>query len=325
MELKPKYELDGIPVFLTEEEFEKARKDVQSLPASEIENLKRRYESMPAPAAGSRKLSAKEWVKNVYGLKMLNAMNYAGINSVGLALSIRPPFLLNVGRPGGFKASESQVKSHEREAYGGLGGTDEEVLSLKQNSVRIVNGKPMSMDDWTYRGIVMGAAADMLRKGNVNPGSILEIGCGFLPNLHILSKIYPKASLMGLDYNINRLRVGRAIIDKEIPVCCGDAMNLPFGDKSFDLAVTVHVMERFGDGESLAKMMGEMRRVAKHIAVIEPIYEYQDIFAKAHNRLGKYPSNIKEKLRQAGFEIIGLETSQFGSVVNTATIILAKS
>lgn len=322
--MKAKHELDGIPVFLTDEEFAAARKDVLALPASEIEKLKKQYEGIP-PAGAPRKLSAKEWAKNVYGLKMLNAMNYVGINSIGLALSIRPPFLLNVGRPGSFKASESQVKSHEREAYGGLGGTDEEILSLKQNSVRIIHGKPMSMDDWTYRGIVIGVVAGMLRKQGINPGSILEVGCGFLSNLSLMKKEYPAASLMGLDYNINRLRAGRAIIDGNIPVCCGDGMNLPFGDKSFDLAMTVHVMERFGDGESLVKMIRELRRVAKHIVIMEPVYEYQDIFAKAHNRLGKYPSSIKEKLQQAGFEIIGMESSQYGSIVNTATIILAKS
>jgi SAM-dependent methyltransferase len=324
MELKAKHELDGIPVFLSEEEFAAARKDVLALPASEIEKLKKQYDSIPAPASAPRKLSAKEWAKNFYGLKMFNAMNYVSINSVGLALSIRPPFLLNVGRPGSFKASESQVKRHEREAYGGLRGTDEEILSLKQNSVRIVHGKPMSMDDWTYRGIVIGVVAGMLQRENINPSSVLEVGCGFLSNLSLIKKAYPAASLMGLDYNINRLRAGRAIIDGNIPVCCGDALKLPFEDRSFDLAMTVHVMERFGDGESLDKMIREMRRVAKHIVIIEPIYDYQDIFAKAHNRLGKYPSNIVEKLRQAGFEIVGTDSSQFGSVVNTATIILAK-
>ena len=52
-----------------------------------------------------------------------------------------------------------------------------------------------------------------------------------------------------------------------IPVVCGDALRLPFADRSVDLVTAVKFAHHFA-GEPLAQLLREMSRVARHRVVI---------------------------------------------------------
>ena len=103
--------------------------------------------------------------------------------------------------------------------------------------------------------------------------SVLDIGSGSgdipLDLRHIVDKSRP-AQFIALD----RDPAAAAEANRLIPVVCGDALRLPFADRSVDLVTAVKFAHHF-TGEPLAQLLREMTRVARHRVVILDIRRHR--------------------------------------------------
>ena len=220
------------------------------------------------------------------------------------------------------RADEDSMRRTETIGYGGVSITAREILLMKEPSVVKINGKRMLANDNHIRKMFHMKAKEFLTKHSIpNPKEILEVGCGALFNFSILEQLYPLANLYGLDYNINRLIMGEYIFGNKHDICCGTGFELPYSDDSFDLVLTMHVMERFGD-MNLDRLLKEINRITRYLVAIEPIYEHQDIIGKMYNRTHQYPSFLAKRIRNMGFTVLEEFSSKCGTPYNLSTIIL---
>lgn len=90
--------------------------------------------------------------------------------------------------------------------------------------------------------------------------SVLDVGCakGFM--LHDFAELIPGITVRGVD--VSSYAIENAIEDMKPHVTVGDARELPFKDKSFDLVIsinTIHNLER----DDLARSLREIERVSR--------------------------------------------------------------
>lgn len=105
--------------------------------------------------------------------------------------------------------------------------------------------------------------------------SVLDVGTcfGFFPML--LRRKDPRLAITALDLSKPMVELA-ANHAGDVSFVCGDALNLPFADDSFDTAVSLHVLEHLPP-ESAARTLREMRRVArKRVVVAVPLEEEPD-------------------------------------------------
>jgi SAM-dependent methyltransferase len=88
--------------------------------------------------------------------------------------------------------------------------------------------------------------------------SILDLGSGDGRNSFHLGRVMPSARLVAFDLSVIRCRTCRSLTGKE--VVCGDAMHLPFADRSFDMIVSTQVIEHVPDDSGFVR---EAERVLK--------------------------------------------------------------
>ena len=91
---------------------------------------------------------------------------------------------------------------------------------------------------------------------------LLEVGCAVGAELHLIERRAPHLSLTGLDLSAVHLRAGRAwLADHErIHLVQGDARALPFADGSFDVGMTIWLLEHVDDATAV---VGELLRVVE--------------------------------------------------------------
>ena len=74
------------------------------------------------------------------------------------------------------------------------------------------------------------------------PKSILEVGCACGPNLYLLAKRFPEATIWGIDINRQAIDYGQERFCKagmkNVWLCIGRADNLLFAENSFDVVFT---------------------------------------------------------------------------------------
>lgn len=95
--------------------------------------------------------------------------------------------------------------------------------------------------------------------------NILEIGCGYGPNLYLLAKKFPKTELMGIDINPLSIQEGNRLLMKEkisnVKLSVGkvDKLN-KFQDKSFDIVFTDALLIYIGP-DKIKKVIQEILRI----------------------------------------------------------------
>lgn len=95
---------------------------------------------------------------------------------------------------------------------------------------------------------------------------ILEIGCGRGFYLNVLSKMFPKLDITGIDLNEKYLLEAKNYInDKKVKLIKVNATSLPFKDKVFDRIIATEILEHISDDE---KTISEMFRVLKPGGII---------------------------------------------------------
>ncbi|MDD5284330.1 MAG: methyltransferase domain-containing protein [Desulfuromonadaceae bacterium] len=92
------------------------------------------------------------------------------------------------------------------------------------------------------------------------PDTILDVGTGTGALLHNLRRIYPEASLSGVDLAYNMCLRTAAKLGSDCLVVNGDAEKIPFKSAAFDLAVSTSALQWV---QSLSHSLHEMRRVLK--------------------------------------------------------------
>lgn len=96
----------------------------------------------------------------------------------------------------------------------------------------------------------------------LKPGSrILDVGCGKGFLLFELTQTVPGLDVRGLD--ISDYAIEHAKPEVKAKIDRGSAANLPYADKSFDLAISINTLHNLHNFE-LEKALRELERVAKH-------------------------------------------------------------
>ena len=92
--------------------------------------------------------------------------------------------------------------------------------------------------------------------------NLLEVGCAVGAELHLIEQRAPELALTGLDLSDLHLRAARAWLAQHdcIRLVQGDAGTLPFADDSFDVGMTIWLLEHVRDA---AAVIGELLRVVK--------------------------------------------------------------
>jgi ubiquinone/menaquinone biosynthesis C-methylase UbiE len=87
---------------------------------------------------------------------------------------------------------------------------------------------------------------------NYNPKKILVVGCGNGTEVTSLNKFFPGSKVYGIDLKVETINENDCFIEP------GDAENLRFADKEFDLIYSFHVLEHISNP---TKALTEMNRV----------------------------------------------------------------
>jgi len=90
---------------------------------------------------------------------------------------------------------------------------------------------------------------------------ILEIGCGRGFYLNVLSKVFPKLDITGIDLNEKYLSVAKRFINNnKVKLIKADATKLPFANKTFDRIIATEILEHIPNDQ---KAISEIYRVLK--------------------------------------------------------------
>lgn len=108
---------------------------------------------------------------------------------------------------------------------------------------------------WWFRGRreILRAALERLE---LQPRTVLDVGCGVGANLQLLRELYPGSLVSGLDVERSALRFCNAA--GHAPLCQADAAGLPFASGSFDLVAALDTLEHMADD---AATLLELHRV----------------------------------------------------------------
>lgn len=90
--------------------------------------------------------------------------------------------------------------------------------------------------------------------------AVLDVGCGKGFMLHDFKLLIPKMSIAGID--ISQYAIANAIEDMKPFLLVGDAKELPYKDKSFDLAISINTVHNL-PLEECKQALREIERVSR--------------------------------------------------------------
>ncbi|MCG3204054.1 MAG: Ubiquinone/menaquinone biosynthesis C-methyltransferase UbiE [Elusimicrobia bacterium] len=97
-------------------------------------------------------------------------------------------------------------------------------------------------------------------------GSLIDVGCGNGNLLFELKKWYP--SLTGIDYSPKMIDWCKESLSNIANFYVGDAFSIPFKNESFNIAISMGVIQYCENDEKAKKMVDEMYRVVKPGGVV---------------------------------------------------------
>lgn len=177
---------------------------------------------------------------------------------------------------------------------------------------------------WRCTRAILDAAA------NLGAKSILEVGSGRGLNLALMALRRPDLTYTGVELTSNGIEASRALVNDLPPQCLevagvatlneerraalkriefqqGNAMQMPFPDKHFDVSFTNLVLEQIP--HDFGKALDEMRRVTRHYCIFnEAFAEANDWLGKAYLRRIDYFRFSKEEWRKHGLEPVAFTT-----------------
>lgn len=144
-------------------------------------------------------------------------------------------------------------------------------------------------------------AADLLERAKPNSGdAVIDIACGTGVVIRLAAARMAKGHLVGLDFNAGMLAVARTIPNAGAPIewIEGSALSLPFGDRSFDLALCQLGLQFFPDRplalREMYRVLAKSGRVALSVFSAIERTPVANAFARALDQsLGPDASKIK--------------------------------
>ena len=104
--------------------------------------------------------------------------------------------------------------------------------------------------------------------------NVLEVGCGYGANLHLLSKRFPEVKLTGIDINSLSVQEGKKLLREEgisnVKLLVGKADELyRFQDKSFDIVFTDALLIYIGPDQIETVIEGMLRIARRALILVE--------------------------------------------------------
>ena len=133
--------------------------------------------------------------------------------------------------------------------------------------------------------------------------SVLDVGCGYGQNAHILTELFPRLRYVGLDSDPERVAAGQAQLRacglSQARLVEGNALDLSaFPDNSVDLLLSSAFL-LYISPQDLPKVLSEMHRVAKKAIIL--LEQHDESFtdrSELINEAGRPPYWIRDYLKQ---------------------------
>jgi SAM-dependent methyltransferase len=134
-----------------------------------------------------------------------------------------------------------------------------------------------------------------------NP-KILDIGCGTGFNINYLQQL-GYTQVAGLDFSSDALEYCRSRQLKAL--MCGDAEKLPISHNSFDIILTLDIIEHLKDDRSALSEIFRTLKPGGTLVIFVPAYQFLWSFQDeiSHHQRRYTAKELKEKVQQAGFEL----------------------
>ena len=153
----------------------------------------------------------------------------------------------------------------------------------------------------------------------LEPKTILEVGCGDGRNLRTIQKHLPEIELYGIDISKTGIEYTREHTQGFFKVA--DAKELPF--VNIDLVLTVHALEQMK--YIIKEVIKEIYQTTdKYLLCFEPFFSMQNIFGKWHCIRSEYVQGIPFYVRDAGFKIIEFKKTNMGNFLSKTGMLLGE-
>ncbi len=142
--------------------------------------------------------------------------------------------------------------------------------------------------------------------------TVLDIGCGTGTLLYQILDNKPQVIATGLDFSPKMLEVAREKLPKRVELTQGDAEELPYKDKSFDLVVASDILRYITDPEKVVKEMYRVLKMGGKIILcdfctINPLRAVKNLFNPLSKEAGLRiygEDEVKNFLSEAGFDFV---------------------
>lgn len=149
-----------------------------------------------------------------------------------------------------------------------------------------------------------------------NEEKVLDVGCGGGGNIIRLLKKYPSIKVDGVDYSATSVESSIQNTQKfksRTNIVCGDVMNLPFEDNSYDKVISFESIYFWPDPveglKEIAMVLKDKGRIILALEMTNP--QKAQFWTKRCEGMNIYtPEELKEFLLKAGFEDIQLHTAK---------------
>ncbi len=124
---------------------------------------------------------------------------------------------------------------------------------------------------------------------------LLDIGCGIRPRIPVKGSYFLDLSQSALE-----------TLAQKGGIChCGDAQNLPYKSKSFDLINASEILEHIKNDTKVLKEINRVLKPEAHFSLSVPLnMKYWTKFDAKVNHIRRYdPKNLYNKITEAGFRI----------------------
>lgn len=145
---------------------------------------------------------------------------------------------------------------------------------------------------------------EMIR--DLNPSSVLEVGCGEGFLMQTIAQTLPSAKILGLDVNDEALAEGRRLWPK-LSFAHGDIFHLEQPDSSWELVIASEVLEHLDDPKAALREMGRVSSRAVLLSVPHEPWFRMGNLARGRDlrRWGNHPEHVNQWSPQAFASVVG--------------------